>query len=129
LAPNSETVEQTQQNSYPEPSYNKPLSIFSAPPTASCVDLSTLTPIERVRRFSTKSLGSCTRFTVYEHFACTCETFCNDGNSIYCTCPGGVPELTQQDSLRSRPEFVGTTCTPCNTASVCGGLPAPPSPT
>lgn len=96
-------------------------------PQASCVDLSELTPLERILRDARKTFGSCTRFVVYDHFPCTCENSCNDVNDFFCTCPGvppgELPEIKPQDSLGSQPELISETLTPCGRLSSCNGAP------
>lgn len=96
----------------------------------SCVNLSELTPLERLLRSTRVNLGGCVEFVTYDHFPCTCETRCNDPDWL-CDCPGvppgQLPEIKPQDSLGSQPEFLGTVCTPCNTQSTCAGSEPPPS--
>lgn len=92
-----------------------------------CIRHSELTPAERARRALT---AVCADFGVYDHFMCTCETFCNNPH-WFCDCPGipagELPEIGPQDSLRSRPEFIETKCFPCNDKTTCDGAEPPPS--
>lgn len=96
--------------------------VASAPP-ANCVDVATLTPIERAIRAST--VASCVRFVVYDHFPCQCFTGCAPGQCGVWTCdcpnvaPGELPEIKPQDSLGSQPELIGSICTPCSRLSTC----------
>jgi len=93
-----------------------------------CVNLSQLTPIERLLS-QTVFGGSCVDFVTYDHFPCSCQTFCNDASWL-CNCPGvpagELPEIKPQDSLGSQPEFLSTTCIPCNTQSTCSSGAPPP---
>ena len=97
---------------------------------STCVNLSELTPFERFVR-SVRALGTCVDFVAYDHFPCSCETKCNDVTWL-CDCPGvppgQLPEIGPQDSLGSRPEFLGTICLPCNQQSTCSGDVEPPPP-
>lgn len=95
----------------------------------SCVNLATLTPLERlVRQLRSRTRVSCVEFVVYDHFPCSCETLCNDPTWV-CDCPGvpigELPEIKPQDSLGSQPEFLGTQCFPCNELSSCSGATPP----
>lgn len=93
-----------------------------------CVNLSELTPLERLLRSVRRSFGACVQFVVYDHFPCECNTECNDP-TWFCDCPGvapgDLPEIKPQDSLGSQPEFVSTMCFPCNSQSTCQGNPPP----
>ncbi|MGH9363152.1 MAG: hypothetical protein ACRD2T_14675 [Thermoanaerobaculia bacterium] len=97
----------------------------------SCVKLSDLTPLERLLRSRLELFGTCFNFVVYDHFPCSCQTRCDNVDWL-CDCPGippgQLPEIGPQDSLHSQPEFLGTTCTPCNTKSTCSGSEPPPPP-
>jgi hypothetical protein len=94
----------------------------------SCVNLSELTPFEKFVR--TQANLHCVDVAIYDHFPCSCETRCSDV-TWRCDCPGvplgELPEIKPQDSQRSRPEFVGTICIPCNQQSTCSGSPPLPS--
>ena len=96
-------------------------------PQASCVDLMTLTPVERALRRIQARFGNCTTFVVYDHFPCSCENFCNNANLFVCNCPGvpfgQLPEIGPQDSLGSQPELVSEMLTPCSSKSTCNGPP------
>lgn len=93
-----------------------------------CVNLTQLSPLERLLS-QTVFGGSCVDFVSYEHFPCSCQTFCNDASWL-CNCPGvpagELPEIKPQDSLGSQPEFLSTTCIPCNTQSTCSASTPPP---
>ena len=105
---------------------------LSAGVEQSCVKLSELTPLERLLRSRLALFGTCINFVVYDHFPCSCKTRCDDNVDWLCDCPGvppgQLPEIGPQDSLHSRPEFLGTTCTPCNPKSTCSGSEPPPPP-
>ena len=96
--------------------------LLKAVPTSVCVDLATLSPLERALRQAQAHLGQCVRFVTYDHFPCQCETSCV-GQGWLCNCPGvppgQLPEIKPQDSLGSQPELLGTFCTPCNNLSMC----------
>jgi hypothetical protein len=89
---------------------------------ARCVNLAELTPHEKFLR-NVMSL-SCIEIGVIEHIACSCEIDCLDRRMSDCP---GVPSSecptipSHQDSLRSQPEFLGATYSPCNLKSHCGG--------
>ena len=91
-----------------------------------CTDLSSLTPIEKIRRATTVFLGTCNQFSFYEHVICACENSCADVNAFSCNCPGlpagQLPEIKPQDSLGSQPELIAETCTPCGPLSSCQGF-------
>jgi len=94
-----------------------------------CVNLSALTPFERLlRQLRSRAFSSCVQFVVYDHFPCTCETQCNDA-SWFCDCPGvppgQLPEIKPQDSIGSQPEFLGTVAIPCGSLSNCEGTIPP----
>lgn len=102
----------------------KSARIVKTAPAPNCVDLSILSPLDRLLRLAQAELARCVRFVTYDHFPCQCETSCNPSNIDWqCDCPnvppGQLPEIKPQDSLGSQPEFLGTICTPCNSASVC----------
>lgn len=92
-------------------------------PATTCTDLSTLTLTERARRSASVFLGTCNRFSVYEHEICSCENSCADVNTFLCSCPGvpagELPEIKPQDSLGSQPELIAESCTPCGRLSSC----------
>ncbi len=89
---------------------------------STCTDLSTLTPLEKLRRSTIVFLGTCNRFAIYEHIVCSCSNSCGDVK-FSCNCPGvpfgELPDASQQDSLGSKPELIGTIVTPCNDLSSC----------
>ena len=91
----------------------------------SCVRLDTLSPMEKIRIRSTTltAANSCRTFQgAFEHFPCECRNTCDDPDYT-CNCPGvpkgELPMIVQQDSLRSKPEFLSTSCTPCGSLSTC----------
>jgi hypothetical protein len=93
-----------------------------------CVRLDSLSPQERLT-IEGVPLGfgeSCNTFAIFSHFECHCNTTCASDEWV-CNCPGvpvgslpqAVPDDFPQDSIRSKPEFISETCTPCNVLSKC----------
>lgn len=89
---------------------------------STCTDLSTLSAAEKLKRFTTVYKGTCNSFAVYEHIVCSCSNSCKDV-TFNCECPGvpfgELPDVSQPDSLGSKPELIGTVVTPCGRLSTC----------
>ncbi len=88
-----------------------------------CTDLSTLSPLEKIKNAFSVYRGACNRFSIYEHVVCSCSNSCGDANTFSCNCPGlppgQLPVIKPQDSLGSQTELLGETVTPCNSESIC----------